>query len=137
MLCCVVLRCVVQTKAGWMEEMQKCRAEEERCFELNQALTSQLEKARAEHRALSESVEPIRAENKRLSEQTQQLIDHINQNRKIKYLSKIKEENDQLHESVPPPFLFLSFVRLQLCADMSVVSTAKSVNWRKSCAKRR
>ena len=83
--------------------MQKCRAEEERCFELNQALTAQLERARTEHRALSESVEPIRTENKRLNEQTQQLIEHINQNRKIKYLSKIKEENDQLHESVPRP----------------------------------
>lgn len=94
------LRQSIQDKQGYLEDLHRCRVEEERAFDEADKLRCELEQLHEEVSSVKENMRKLEAERDELSNKNAKLIGHQNPKQKIHHHMKIKQENDMLKQTV-------------------------------------
>mmetsp|Transcript_4746 Transcript_4746/g.9155 ORF Transcript_4746/g.9155 Transcript_4746/m.9155 type:complete len:1670 (+) Transcript_4746:58-5067(+) len=88
----------LKDKEQWLEDMNRCRIEEERAFEECEKYRSDFENSKVHLRKLERELKTASSDVEELKKVNAKLIGHQNPKQKIQHHMKIKKENDTLKQ---------------------------------------
>jgi len=88
----------LQDKHEWLDEMHRCKAEEERAFTQNETMREEIENLKNSNSRCDVKIADLENDNLRLNKLNAKLSGHQNTRQKIQHHMQIKRENDALKQ---------------------------------------